>query len=83
MFARTPEPPYVAVLFTNRRTPGDEEAYGRAAERMVELAAEQPGYLGVESTRDPATRLGITISYWRDEATAPRPLRGPHTRSPG
>ena len=29
MFARTPEPPYVAVLFTNRRTPGDEEAYGR------------------------------------------------------
>jgi heme-degrading monooxygenase HmoA len=31
---------------------------------MAELAAEQPGYLGMESARD---ELGITVSYWRDE----------------
>jgi heme-degrading monooxygenase HmoA len=30
---------------------------------MQELAAQQPGYLGVESSRD-AAGLGITVSYW-------------------
>lgn len=58
--AQTPEPPYYAVIFTNHRTEGDE-GYGAMAERMVELAAEQPGFLGVESVRD---GLGITVSYW-------------------
>ncbi|WP_086480593.1 antibiotic biosynthesis monooxygenase family protein [Oceanospirillum sanctuarii] len=58
--AQTPEPPYYAVIFTNQRTEGDE-GYGAMAERMVELAAEQPGFLGVESVRD---GLGITVSYW-------------------
>lgn len=38
------------------------------AERMVELAREQPGFLGVESARN-AEGLGITVSYWRDEAS--------------
>ena len=33
------------------------------AERMVELAANQPGYLGVESARG-ADGFGITVSYW-------------------
>ena len=37
------------------------------AETMVELAAKQPGSSGVESTRD-ETGLGITVSYWQDEA---------------
>jgi heme-degrading monooxygenase HmoA len=58
--ARTPEPPYYAVIFTSLRTEGDD-GYGRMAERMVELAAQQPGYLGVESARE---GLGITVSYW-------------------
>jgi len=35
------------------------------AERMGELAAQQPGYLGVESARD--DNLGITVSYWESE----------------
>lgn len=34
---------------------------------MLELALEQPGCLGAESTRD-ADGFGITVSYWRDEA---------------
>ena len=61
--ASTPEPPYWAVIFSNRRTNGDDQAYAAAAERMVELAAQQPGFLGVESVRD-AEGLGITVSYW-------------------
>lgn len=61
-FAATPEPPYYAVIFTNQRTPGDQ-GYAATADRMVELAALQPGFLGVESVRD-AQGLGITVSYW-------------------
>ena len=66
MLARTPEPPYYAVIFTSTRTPGDA-GYGAMAERMAELAAQQPGYLGADSVRD-ASGIGITVSYWRDEA---------------
>jgi heme-degrading monooxygenase HmoA len=62
LIADTPEPPYYAVIFTSLRTEVDE-GYGKTAERMVELAAEQDGFLGVESARE---RLGITVSYWRD-----------------
>ena len=62
--ARTPEPPYYAVIFTSMRTPGDQ-GYNATADRMLELAAQQPGYLGFESARD---GLGITISYWESEA---------------
>ena len=61
-FARTPQPPYYAVIFTSTRTAVDE-GYGAVADRMVELAAQQPGFLGVESTRG-ADGLGITVSYW-------------------
>lgn len=60
------EPPYVAVIFSSQRTEGDR-GYGRMAERMVELASRQPGFLGVESARD-AEGFGITVSYWKDEA---------------
>jgi heme-degrading monooxygenase HmoA len=35
---------------------------------MVELASEQPGFLGVESVRG-ADGFGITVSYWKDEAS--------------
>jgi heme-degrading monooxygenase HmoA len=65
-----PEPPYVAVIFTSVRNTDDPEGYTATAERMVQLAAQQPGYLGVESVRDPETRLGITVSYWRTEDDA-------------
>ena len=51
VFARLPEPPYYAAIFSSRRTPGDQ-GYEAMAERMVELAAQQPGFLGSESARD-------------------------------
>jgi heme-degrading monooxygenase HmoA len=63
----TPQPPYYAVIFTSQRTEV-EKGYGQMADRMVELAAQQPGFLGVESTRG-ADGLGITVSYWKDEAS--------------
>jgi len=53
------------VIFTSLRTDGDH-GYGAMAERMVELAAQQPGFLGAESARD---GLGITVSYWADLAS--------------
>lgn len=53
--------PYYAVIFTSLRT-GVDEGYAAMAEAMEELAAEQPGFLGVESARD---GVGITVSYWR------------------
>jgi len=65
--AKTPNAPYFAVIFTSQRTPG-ENGYDQMATRMVELAAQQQGFLGVESVRG-ADGLGITVSYWKsDEA---------------
>jgi heme-degrading monooxygenase HmoA len=64
-FASTPAPPYFAVIFASRRREGDH-GYGVASERMVELAAQQPGYLGMETCRD-AEGFGITVSYWASE----------------
>jgi heme-degrading monooxygenase HmoA len=63
MRAPLPPPPYYAVIFTSQRTSVDD-GYGEMADRMVALAAEQPGYLGMESARGD-DGLGITVSYWR------------------
>jgi len=64
MFAKTPAPPYYAVIFAAQRSIEDAVAgYAAMAERMVELAAQQPGYLGIESARN-ADGFGITVSYW-------------------
>lgn len=62
-FAATPAPPYYAVIFSSQRSAGDAVAYERTAARMAELAASQPGYLGIETTRG-ADGFGITVSYW-------------------
>ncbi len=64
-FATLPEPPYYVVIFSSQRRPGDD-GYGAMAERMVDLAARQPGYLGMESVRG-ADGFGITNSFWKDE----------------
>ena len=62
MIAQTPSPPYYAVIFTSVRTEGDN-GYAKMADRMVEMAQKQDGFLGVESARN---EIGITVSYWRD-----------------
>ncbi|MGY0216522.1 antibiotic biosynthesis monooxygenase family protein [Endozoicomonadaceae bacterium StTr2] len=58
----TPQPPYYAVIFTSIRTP-DDNGYSKMADRMLQLASQQDGFLGVESARE---EVGITVSYWRD-----------------
>jgi heme-degrading monooxygenase HmoA len=60
--AKTPKPPYYAVIFTSLRTEGDN-GYAQMADNMVELAQQQPGFLGIETARED---VGITVSYWSD-----------------
>jgi heme-degrading monooxygenase HmoA len=60
--ARTPKPPYYAVIFTSVRTPGDQ-GYAETSDRMVELSSQQPGFLGMESVRA-VDGTGITVCYW-------------------
>ncbi|MEP4889765.1 MAG: antibiotic biosynthesis monooxygenase [Aliiglaciecola sp.] len=60
--AQTPKPPYYAVIFTSVASKIDDN-YAETANRMLELAQQIDGYLGIESARQ---ELGITVSYWRD-----------------
>lgn len=62
MLAQTPQPPYYAVIFSSLRTEGDN-GYAEMADKMMHLARQQEGFLGVESARE---NVGITVSYWRD-----------------
>ena len=63
-FAARFEPPYYAVIFSSQRDAVADDGYEPTAEHIFDLATQQPGYLGAESTRD-ASGLGITVSYWR------------------
>lgn len=63
MIAKTPEPPYYAVIFTSLRTSGDN-GYSKMADALEKSVINQPGFLGYESARE---GLGITVSYWSDE----------------
>src|SRR5579871_6048944 len=67
-FANTPKPPYYAVIFTARRTPGDN-GYGETVARMRTLAEQQPGFLGLESAGED---FEITVSYWTDTESIAR-----------
>ena len=60
--AKTPKPPYYAVIFSSIRTEGGKD-YAKMADKMLALAKQQDGFLGIESVRN---ELGITVSYWRD-----------------
>src|SRR5258706_12355025 len=64
--ANPPDPPSYAVIFTSLRNEQDGDGYGLLSDRMVELASQQPGFLGVESSRG-EDGLGITVSYWATE----------------
>ncbi len=65
MIAKTPPPPYYAVIFSTLTTQ-ETKGYEQMADRMVELASKQNGFLGIESARE---GLGITVSYWKDVAS--------------
>jgi heme-degrading monooxygenase HmoA len=59
----------ISVIFVAQRTELDADGYANAAAMMDKLAAQQDGYLGIDSVRG-ADGLGITVSYWADEARA-------------
>ena len=61
-FAHTPDPPYYAVIFSSLRSQQDFD-YAHMADTMMQLARQQPGFLGMESTRGEGG-FGITVSYW-------------------
>ncbi|KNB52638.1 antibiotic biosynthesis monooxygenase family protein [Streptomyces caatingaensis] len=65
--ATLPEPPYYVVVFSALITKGCED-YDERAAHMLELAFEQPGFLGIDSALS-GSGLGITVSYWRDDAS--------------
>ncbi len=78
--AATPEPPYYVVVFSSTSS-DDTDGYGPMAQRMEELAAEQPGFLGFESASERGTGgIGIAVSYWdSEEAIAAWKANAEHT----
>jgi heme-degrading monooxygenase HmoA len=62
MLAKTPSPPYYAVIFTSLLEK-QHEGYSHMADKMLDLVSKQDGFLGFEAARE---ELGITVSYWRD-----------------
>jgi heme-degrading monooxygenase HmoA len=61
--AATPDPPYYVATITVERTEADD-GYVEMADAMYQLAAAQPGFLGMEWVYDAGRRTGITSSYW-------------------
>jgi heme-degrading monooxygenase HmoA len=55
--------PYYAVIFTSTLNK-NHKGYFEMAQKMEELAVQQPGFIKIVSARD---ELGITISYWKTE----------------
>ena len=60
MISNTPKPPYYAVIFTSVMTAATMD-YQNMSDKMVELAKQQDGFLGIETARN---EIGITVSYW-------------------
>jgi heme-degrading monooxygenase HmoA len=58
--ANTPKPPYYAVIFTSFLHDGCAD-YAAVANSALELAKQQPGFLGYEGVRN---GMGISVSYW-------------------
>ena len=57
---------YYAVIFSSRLRTDEEPGYEAMAEKMVTLAQDQKGFLGIESARD-MDGFGITVSYWESQ----------------
>ncbi|WP_347373548.1 antibiotic biosynthesis monooxygenase [Aequorivita sp. Q41] len=55
------EQSYYAVIFTSVQTE-NTEGYAEMAEKMENLAKQQPGFMAIEHARN---EIGITVSYWQ------------------
>ncbi len=56
---------YFAAIFTTQRSQSGNDVYEIMTSRMVALAQQQQGFLGLESVRGD-DGIGITVSYWTD-----------------
>lgn len=59
--ARTPEPPYYAVIAPAALRP-DTEGYAETAADLLALARSQPGFLGIELCME--SGFSLAVSYW-------------------
>lgn len=58
--ATTPIPPFYAAILTV--IPGEDAlGYAQVAQRMIDMAQSQEGFLGIETAQ---SDLGIIVSYW-------------------
>ena len=64
MIANTPQPPYIAAIFTSIRT-DVEEGYEQMNELTFKELESIEGYLGYEGFRD-ENGFGVNVSYWKD-----------------
>ena len=64
--ANTPSPPYYAAIFSSTHT-GSHEGYAEDTQTILELAKQQPGFLGIEAAGD--DDLSIAVSYWDSDET--------------
>lgn len=79
--ASTPQPPYYAVIAPAVLS-GDTEGYAEMATELLALAADQPGFLGIETCMD--ARFSIAVSYWQSlEAIAAWRKRAEHVVAKG
>ncbi|CCJ07576.1 antibiotic biosynthesis monooxygenase [Methylocystis sp. SC2] len=65
-FAKTPCPPYYAVIFTSQLHETDA-AYDKMAAALAQKVRARQGCLGVESVRG-ANGYGITVAYFSDHS---------------
>ena len=63
--ARTPKPPYYAVVFTSVNADVDHTEHAAMYLRLVELASTYDGYLGIEPARN-TNGTGVAVVYFRD-----------------
>jgi len=67
------DPPYFAVLLRTTPPGMDAGQFLDAGERMIGLAAAEPGFLGIEELRD--DEADYTVCYW-DRADSLKRWRG-------
>jgi heme-degrading monooxygenase HmoA len=64
--ARTPKPPYYAVIFTSINAADvDHTEHNQTSHRLAAIAATYDGFLGIEPARN-GDGCGVSAIYWKD-----------------
>ena len=77
--ARTPPPPYYAVVFTSINADVDHAEHAEMFGRLVERAASYEGFLGIEPARN-ADGTGVAAVYFTDAEAIAAWARDPEHR---